>query len=61
MKTSTTRDTPIRRYLRDNITLMYPERSLGRDPAVNLAEITAALSRRPRRSREISNARRRIQ
>ena len=49
MKTTATRDTPIRRYLRDNITLMFPERAIGRDPAINLAEVESALSRRHRR------------
>jgi hypothetical protein len=49
MKTTATRDTPIRRYLRDNITLMFPERAIGRDPAINLAEVATALSRRHRR------------
>jgi hypothetical protein len=51
MKTTATRDTPIRRYLRDNITLMYPERAIGRDPSINLAEVESALSRRYRRRR----------
>ena len=39
-----------RRVCRDNATPMWPERALGRDPAINLAEVERALSR-PARSK----------
>jgi hypothetical protein len=37
-----------RRVCRDDKTAMWPERAISRDPAINLAEVDAALSRPPR-------------
>jgi hypothetical protein len=42
------RDYGPRRVCRDNVTPMWPDRAIGRDPSVNLAEVERALSH-PRR------------
>jgi hypothetical protein len=47
MKTAV-RDIPVRRERRDGV-LQWPERAIGRDPAINLAEVESALTRRRRR------------
>jgi hypothetical protein len=36
-----------RHELRDGSAKMWPERAIDRDPAINLAEVEAALTRRP--------------
>jgi hypothetical protein len=41
-------DSAPRRVCRDDVTPMWPDRAIGRDPSVNLAEVERALSR-PRR------------
>jgi hypothetical protein len=46
---SVVRDIPIRRARRDGL-LMWPDRAISRDPAINLAEVERALSR-PARSK----------
>jgi hypothetical protein len=38
-------DAAPRHVCRDNVTLLWPERAIGRDPAINLAEVEAALLR----------------
>jgi hypothetical protein len=37
-------DSAPRRLCRDNVTPMWPDRAIGRDPSVNLAEVERALS-----------------
>jgi hypothetical protein len=44
------RDYAPRRVCRDDVTPMWPERCLGRDPAINLAEVERALSHPRRRA-----------
>jgi hypothetical protein len=48
-RVSAVRDIPIRRARRDGL-LMWPDRAISRDPAINLAEVERALSR-PARSK----------
>ncbi len=42
------RDIPIKTARRDGVP-MWPNRAIGRDPSINLAEVATALSRRHRR------------